>query len=88
MTQLLRVGLKNNKITNIPEKVFRGIYDNLLVLLLEGNPISCNCTFKWIVSGTEHINPDKYITGICDSPQEMKGRELIDLVPYDFSCCP
>ncbi|GFY77705.1 uncharacterized protein TNIN_479551 [Trichonephila inaurata madagascariensis] len=78
MTQLLRVGLKNNKITNIPEKVFRGIYDHLLVLLLEGNPISCNCTFKWIVSGTEH-NPDKYITGICDSPQEMKGRELIDL---------
>ncbi|PRD34807.1 UNVERIFIED_CONTAM: hypothetical protein NCL1_13509 [Trichonephila clavipes] len=53
---------------------------------MSSNPLSCDCSFKWIVSGTEH-NPEKYITGMCDSPKEMKGRELIDLVPYDFSCC-
>ncbi|GFR27122.1 LRRCT domain-containing protein [Trichonephila clavata] len=87
MPLLLRVGLKNNRITNISEKVFHGIYDHLLVLLLEGNPISCDCSFKWIVNGTEH-NPEIYITGMCDSPKEIKGRELSDLVPYDFSCCP
>lgn len=43
---LKEINLRNNKIQVLPWKVFDGLI--ILELSLEGNPLACNCSHKWI----------------------------------------
>lgn len=64
--KLKEISLKNNQLEVIPWKLFDPL-DELLDLLLDGNPLVCNCSSKWIQRQMSKEN----------SILELKQKELI-----------
>ncbi|GFY50822.1 uncharacterized protein TNIN_326871 [Trichonephila inaurata madagascariensis] len=82
MPDLKIVVLKNNKITLLTEPTFGSILSQLSSLNVDKNPISCNCTFNWIVS-KDHSK----VLGTCQDPDFQKGKRIKELTDKDFNQC-
>ncbi|GFY18008.1 hypothetical protein TNCV_3385011 [Trichonephila clavipes] len=82
MPHLNEVVLSNNKISIVKEAPFTVALKILHLLILENNPINCNCDFAWITK-IDHKN----IRGRCQEPEFRKGKPLQDLDVKDFGFC-
>ncbi|GFY17996.1 slit homolog 2 protein [Trichonephila clavipes] len=82
MPNLKFVVLRDNKITLLAEPTFGSILSHLSSLNVDKNPISCNCTFNWIVS-RDHSK----IIGTCHDPDFQEGKRIKELTDKDFNHC-
>lgn len=72
--------LNNNKITHLPESVFRPILNqkNDLFVALWSNPFECDCRSKWLLSDVAYYK--KRLHGIrCRDKREIWDLELAEL---------
>ncbi|GFQ90828.1 uncharacterized protein TNCT_585171 [Trichonephila clavata] len=82
MPSLREIVLTNNKISMMKEAVFGQVLKNLDDLVLDGNPINCNCELSWIGKEDKHS-----IRGVCTEPDFRKGKPIKELTDKDFAYC-
>ncbi|GIY60724.1 uncharacterized protein CDAR_403371 [Caerostris darwini] len=81
MPNLQTVGLKYNQISVIPESSFEGSFSKLQFLLLEGNPMICDCRLAWLIK-----DKPEAVSGECHFPSKLKGKDIKD-VESDYLKC-
>ncbi|XP_054724588.1 slit homolog 1 protein-like [Uloborus diversus] len=81
MPKLKVVDLRVNGLIEVPEEAFGETASQLDILLLDVNPLKCDCTLEWLVKNGPEVR-----SGICESPVEMKGKRLSTLTTDDFEC--
>ncbi|GFR20907.1 uncharacterized protein TNCT_133671 [Trichonephila clavata] len=82
MSKLEYIDFHNNKITQVTEPVFGGVYNTLKELVMDENPIICDCSIRWYVTRYRGT-----LKGNCGGPEDRKGRSLQSLTPKDFTYC-
>ncbi|GFY47054.1 hypothetical protein TNIN_270141 [Trichonephila inaurata madagascariensis] len=82
MPELQYIALQGNIISELHENTFKGIWDNLASLLLEGNPLKCHCKMLWLA---RKKSPTVF-TGNCYAPKFKYGKRLKNLSHQDFRC--
>ncbi|GFT88209.1 uncharacterized protein NPIL_637751 [Nephila pilipes] len=82
MPKLQYVDFSDNKITQITEPVFGGVYNTLKVLQMEGNPVICDCSIRWYMSRYRGT-----LKGNCGAPEDRQGRSFQSLTAKDFTYC-
>ncbi|GFT42075.1 uncharacterized protein NPIL_607311 [Nephila pilipes] len=82
MPQLANIVLSSNRISILKEATFKGVLNQLETLVINGNPVKCDCEFKWIVN-IQHSN----IQGVCEEPEFRKGKPIRELKEEDFGFC-
>ncbi|CAL1267428.1 unnamed protein product [Larinioides sclopetarius] len=83
MPRLQSLHLSNNKLSTIPDGVFSQINHRLSNLILDNNPLNCDCGFNWLIS-----NKPKYsFTGKCATPKKLNGKSVKDLKSSDLDTC-
>ncbi|GIX92996.1 LRRCT domain-containing protein [Caerostris extrusa] len=81
MPRLQTVGLRENQLSTIPAPAFEGSTSKLEFLMLEGNPIICDCRIMWLVR-----SKFSGVSGVCDSPRPLEGKEIKTLTARDMMC--
>ncbi|XP_054724585.1 slit homolog 3 protein-like [Uloborus diversus] len=81
MPNLKNVDLRVNELTEVPEEAFDENASQLEHILLDVNPLNCDCALKWIVTNGPEVR-----SGTCESPVEMKEKRLSQLTADDFDC--
>ncbi|GIY00574.1 uncharacterized protein CDAR_601671 [Caerostris darwini] len=81
MPNLQTVGLKSNQISVIPDSSFEGSLSKLQFLLLEGNPMICDCRLAWLIK-----DKPEAISGKCHFPSKLKGKDIKDVERDFFNC--
>ncbi|KAF8768112.1 leucine-rich repeat and immunoglobulin-like domain-containing nogo receptor-interacting protein 1 [Argiope bruennichi] len=82
MPDLQYIALQGNMISEIHESAFKGIWNNLSSLLLDGNPLKCHCKMLWLA---KRKSPAVF-TGSCYAPKLKYGKLLKNLSDLDFRC--
>lgn len=82
MPDLQVVSLQGNLISELHQTTFKNIWHNLTNVLLDGNPLKCNCKMLWIV---KKQTPSVF-QGECYAPKAQFGKELKKLKLSDFRC--
>ncbi|GFT80508.1 LRRCT domain-containing protein [Nephila pilipes] len=73
MPLLETLSLRENEIVTLPAPAFDGTLSTIKYLLLEGNPLTCDCRLHWLFR-----NKPERLSGTCDSPSGYRGLELKD----------
>ncbi|GFU61956.1 LRRCT domain-containing protein [Trichonephila clavipes] len=81
MPLLQTVGLRENQIVTIPATAFDANFSNLKYLMLDDNPLMCDCRLYWLIR-----NKPERLTGTCDTPWAYKGLELKDFKTDNLVC--
>ena len=85
---LTNLTISNNQINIFEHNTFRPIMSNLSVIDLSGNPISCTCQIKWLISwlktsGTLHVlNVNSTICSVAQW-NFVVGKQLLNFNPDD-----
>jgi hypothetical protein len=74
--------LQDNQIETISPGTFNGL-KSLVQLRLESNHLICDCSLTWIRELAFRI---KGASVNCHLPENLKGRNVLSLSPYDFQC--
>lgn len=82
MPKLNYIDLSGNKISTLTQAVFGNVYNKLEKLIMENNPVVCDCSLRWYMSRYKGT-----LVGNCAGPEDRKGRSFHDLTPKDFSYC-
>ncbi|GFY17878.1 hypothetical protein TNCV_3383711 [Trichonephila clavipes] len=87
MDNLRHIWLSNNHIAELNENTLKIILETLRSFLVDGNPIKCDCSLKWI-TGVDRENAfwNNFI-GECATPKSRQGEALNDLKETDFPNC-
>lgn len=81
MPLLETVGLRENQIVTIPVLAFDTNFSNMKYLMLEGNPMNCDCRLYWLIR-----NKPDHLSGECDSPSVYRGLKLKDFKTGNLVC--
>ncbi|KAF8766430.1 Slit like protein [Argiope bruennichi] len=81
MPRLQTVGLRYNQIAVIPATAFLDSFSKIEWLMLEGNPIICDCRLWWLIK-----NKPLALSGKCELPTMLHGKEIKD-VDVDYLQC-
>lgn len=81
MPNLQTLGLRGNQIATIPESAFEGTGGKLEYLMLQSNPIKCDCRIEWLVK-----KKPPALSGTCETPKALHGKELKDVSLSDLNC--
>ena len=86
VNRLFEVNLENNYLQTINRKVLSPILDNQiqLSLAISGNPIRCNCLWKWL--SDELSQPYLEISGDCYHPMALRKQEISHIAKEKFEC--
>ena len=77
---LTQLDLRDNNLTTLRRLLFDGI-PYLSRLLLEGNPLHCDCRLAWLRQLVPQVTIDR---ATCSSPGDVAGSLAID---FDVSAC-
>lgn len=78
--------LNNNKISHIPVGAFQNM-PALKRLRLDNNQIVCDCSIIWLMKIFKHNKNNLQTAITCKYPNEMNGKNLINMSDKDFNCC-
>ncbi|GIY43018.1 uncharacterized protein CDAR_177871 [Caerostris darwini] len=81
MPNLQSLSLGQNQLSVLPQDAFDGNFGGIRYLVLDDNPLKCDCLMKWVIV---YKPPD--VRGKCEKPKDKNGRKLKDLEPEDFHC--
>lgn len=85
--RLSELSLSKNNLKELSEKVKR-IMSSSSLLLLDGNPLTCNCKVKWLkdpmLPRQIRVHSSKDV--ICKAPTRLHGRKLFDLSDKELAC--
>ncbi|GBM29084.1 hypothetical protein AVEN_233252-1 [Araneus ventricosus] len=87
MPDLKNIRLHSNRISEINENIFKPIFSRLTWFKINGNPIDCHCSIRWIVTVDKPNLDWRKFEGDCTEPRELAGRPLRDLKTSDFAHC-
>lgn len=85
--RLTELSLSKNNLKELSERIKR-IMSSSSLLLLDGNPWTCNCKAKWLKDPmlSRQIRVHSSNDVICKSPNKLHGKKLFDLTDKDLSC--
>ncbi|GBO32644.1 hypothetical protein AVEN_14600-1 [Araneus ventricosus] len=81
MPKLQTVGLRFNQIVVIPATAFQGSFSKIEWLMLDGNPIICDCRIWWLVR-----NKPSALSGKCALPTTLQGKDIKEVDVDYFQC--
>ncbi|GIY43013.1 uncharacterized protein CDAR_177841 [Caerostris darwini] len=81
MPNLQTLSFRTNQLSTLPENAFDGNFGGLKYLILDDNPLKCDCLMKWMIVWKPEV-----IQGTCEKPKDKQGKQLKDLEPGDFNC--
>ena len=86
-TNLIRLDIKNTKITTLHEYQFIGL-KKFRELWWGGSPFHCDCRLRWAVSDPRGFlhHGRNYEKDTCAEPPDKRGKLLKDLPPDDLVC--
>ncbi|KAG1669701.1 SLIT and NTRK-like protein 5 [Nymphon striatum] len=86
-TEGLTLDFSGNKIKLIPRAVlFTAVWKNTKLDLSDNN-INCYCGLKTVIEETKGSWNQARIKGICETPRNLKNKDLNSLLLEDFSLC-
>ncbi|GFT88197.1 hypothetical protein NPIL_637701 [Nephila pilipes] len=87
MPYLENVYLRENRLTQLNENIFRPLLPSLRAFKISENPLICGCDLRWITEIEKGRWTNIYYVGLCEGPMEMKGKSLKNLAAADFANC-
>ncbi|XP_054724304.1 slit homolog 1 protein-like [Uloborus diversus] len=81
MPYLQTVGLRQNQLITIPAAAFEGRASRITYVVLEENPLLCDCQLSWLIK-----DKPKVLSGTCAMPTKLQGQALKDLTLQDLGC--
>lgn len=86
LVNLQGVGLQSNQLSTMRRKSFPNSLKTLETLVVEGNPLLCDCQITWLLDslppGTKRGVP------VCASPPRLAGRMLYNITVNDLVAWP
>lgn len=78
--------LRNNSIKEFDADSFPlEELDYLKIINLTGNPLTCDCSMRWILENGYDFKEKNY-TFICSSPYSLRNQNLLTQAPADLVC--
>ncbi|GFR27125.1 uncharacterized protein TNCT_541511 [Trichonephila clavata] len=87
MDNLRHIWLSNNLIAGLNENTLKTPFQKLRSFLVDGNPIKCDCSLKWITRVDRENSFWNNFIGQCATPKSRQGKALNDLKETDFPNC-
>ncbi|XP_038623486.1 leucine-rich repeat and immunoglobulin-like domain-containing nogo receptor-interacting protein 1 isoform X1 [Tachyglossus aculeatus] len=88
LNHLRVLNVSGNQLTTLEESAFHSV-GNLETLILDGNPLACDCRLLWIFRRRWRLNFHRRQPA-CAAPEAVQGREFKDfpdvLPPAYFTC--
>ncbi|XP_078056100.1 leucine-rich repeat and immunoglobulin-like domain-containing nogo receptor-interacting protein 1 [Mustelus asterias] len=88
LNHLRILNVSSNYLTTLEETVFHSV-GNLETLILDNNPLACDCRLLWIFRRRWRLNFNRQ-QPVCTTPEIVQGKEFKDfpdvLLPNYFTC--
>ncbi|XP_038640219.1 leucine-rich repeat and immunoglobulin-like domain-containing nogo receptor-interacting protein 1 [Scyliorhinus canicula] len=88
LNHLRLLNVSSNYLTTLEETVFHSV-GNLETLIMDNNPLACDCRLLWIFRRRWRLNFNRQ-QPVCSTPEIVQGKEFKDfpdvLLPSYFTC--
>ncbi|XP_038112146.1 protein artichoke [Culex quinquefasciatus] len=73
MPRLRVLSIRNNRMSRVPELIFRNLRSNIAILDVDGNPLDCNCDMLWYLAWLQETR------NLYPGPRCRDGKMLMDM---------
>ncbi|XP_055629540.1 protein artichoke [Toxorhynchites rutilus septentrionalis] len=72
MPRLRVLSMRNNRMSRVPEQIFRNLRTNIAILDVDGNPLDCNCDMLWYLAWLQETR------NLYPGPRCRDGKMLLE----------
>ncbi|XP_058829001.1 protein artichoke isoform X2 [Topomyia yanbarensis] len=72
MPRLRVLSMRNNRMSRVPEPIFRNLRSNIAILDVDGNPLDCSCDMLWYLAWLQETR------NLYPGPRCRDGKMLMD----------
>uniref|UniRef100_A0A2M4AAW1 Putative leucine-rich transmembrane protein n=2 Tax=Anopheles triannulatus TaxID=58253 RepID=A0A2M4AAW1_9DIPT len=74
MPRLRVLSMRNNRMSRVPEPIFRSLRTNIAIFDVDGNPLSCGCDMLWYMAWLQETRSNVY-----PGPRCRDGKMLMEV---------